>query len=129
MHHQARPKTAPHGEQLARDPQRDPVQVEAKHAAARRVDESHERDRTKEVGAELAICHPRLPLDVETKREGVDENRVCADKLNVVRACVPKNHSVVKGSFLDLKGQCGCRFELPEAPLIRITDERNLMRA
>ncbi|MFN8619457.1 MAG: hypothetical protein U0869_01760 [Chloroflexota bacterium] len=100
----------------------------AAHPAQADVADRHQRKGREEVLAELAIGDPGCALDVPLERERVDEHRLRAAELDVVGGRVAQGQPRVKRLELDVERQERRVLELPEAPLVGVADEVELLR-
>ena len=102
---------------------RDAVDEVAQHETAARVAVRDQRQRGKEVLAELAIGRPWLGRRSDLEAEAVDQDRSTGVELDVVRARVLEPHPGVQGARLQLDGQERGLLQLRERPLVRIRDD------
>src|SRR3972149_4698713 len=68
---------------------------------------AHERQRRQEMLAELAIGDPRIAFPIDLERQGVDQERAAAMKLNVVGAGVLERKAARQRPLLDIERREG----------------------
>ena len=123
VHGKARLEPGPPGQERAREIQGDAVDVDPQQLAEPDVPVGHERQRCKEVLAELPVCHPGIPFPVTFEREGIDEERSPLVELDVVGTGILEGHPVLQRDPLDIQGDQCSFFELAKRPLVGIRDE------
>src|SRR6266545_1721629 len=129
MEQQGRPQPRSEREQLNGEIERDPVDVNAEQLLKTDVAVVRQRERRDEVLTELPIRDPRLALRHPLERKRVDEHGATVPELDVECGGVPQRHPELQSSSLNGEGSQGGVLELAEAPLIRIRDERDRLRA
>jgi hypothetical protein len=102
------------GEQTADEIERWPIDEHSRQRAKSSIPATHERQRAKEMLAELSIRDPRGTFGPRLERQRVDENRRHASELHVVRAGVLERHPVLDRKVLDSKGRLCSGLQLPE---------------
>ena len=106
----------------------DAVEMDAEELAQADVAKAHQRERSQEVLAILAIGRPGLPFDGPAQGQGVDEDRAATQELDVVGAGVGQGQAAAQGPLLDLERGQGGVLKLAEAPLEGVGDEGDLFR-
>ena len=103
--------------------ERDAVELVPEHPAHSHIPAGHQRQRRQEVLAELLVRDPRRIRGQPLERQVVDEHRLDAPELDVVRGGVLERPALREAAAWTSEGQERRVLELPERPLIGIADE------